>query len=600
MHRTHFVPCLVGWGAMLFTLAFLVGSTPAPARAQGPEITEKIEVAVGTTRTITSKFDLAKVQNDFPKILTIRAVPNKADQVMVDAVMPGVARITLTDVKGNSWIVEVKVISDTVRELKDLIKRTLPTSSIDVQATDTGTIVLSGWVLSADDVRAVAQLAASIEKKMISTAPNGASSTTQSGWVVNNVRMGGVQQVQLEVVVAVVNRSDARNLAFSWNVVGNNWIVNSLWATPLGVTQLLTPLSPGATSTGLTNLGTNNLSFGVLNGNSSILGFLQALRTEGLTKILAEPHLTTMSGRPARILSGGNVQIIASGAGSTAQLSADFGTIVNFLPVVLGNGKVHLEVAAEVSTPTTSIPIPGAGSPGTVSFSVLKRQANAAVEIEDGQTLAIGGLIQNTVNSTMNRVPVLGDIPGVGMLFSQSNYTVTEEEMIILVTPRLVDPVDCTKIPKHLPSQETRVPDDFELFCELILEAPRGQRQVGVTPHTYQPAFKNAPNIGQYPCAGGNCANPDTGCASGNCGTPRLSALPNTTGSATANSGPRYPEVSAVPTSNTRVVPDADLPQIPTVINAPAPIAPSLGVPAIPVPSSRDFETRPQLPPVPR
>jgi pilus assembly protein CpaC len=587
MHRTHFVPCLIGWGALLFTLTFLVGST---AHAQGPDITQNatiITMGVGTSQTYFSKNKLVSANNDAPKVMMIRKVENKPDQVIFEAIAPGRARVMIVDDKGNKDFIEVLVISDRVKELRDLIARTLPTASVNVSSTDAGTIVLTGFVLTSDDARVIGELA-------------------RGPGFVNNVRIGGVQQVQLEVVVAVVNRSDARNLAFSWNVVGNNWIVNSLFATPLGVSQILTPLSPGTTTTGLTNTGSSNLSFGVLNGNSSIQGFLQALRTEGLTKILAEPRLTTLSGRPARILSGGNVQIIASGAGSTAQLSADFGTIVNFLPVVLGNGKIHLEVGAEVSTPTTSIPIPGAGSPGTVSFSVLKRTANAAVQIEDGQTLAIGGLIQNQVDSTINRVPILGDIPGIGMLFSQSNYTVTEEEMIILVTPRLVDPVDCTKIPKHLPGRETRVPDDFELFCELILEAPRGPRQVGLPPHNYQAAYKGAPNLGQYPCAGGNCGNSDTGCANGNCGATRYGAFQRTDATGPASMTmptQRRADLVGTPTSNFRVNGDPDLPQIPSVTPIPAatPLSPSLGVPALPTPSSsREFEMRPQLPPVPR
>src|SRR5439155_16413362 len=108
-----------------------------------------------------------------------------------------------------------------------------------------------------------------------------------------------------------------------------------------------------------------------------------------------------------------------------------------------------------------------------------KRSANVAVQMEDGQTLAIGGLIQNRVDSNASKVPVLGDLPFFGAAFRNMTYTETEEEMIILVTPRLVDAVDCTKIPRHLPGRETRTPSDFELFLEGILEAPRGQRNVG-------------------------------------------------------------------------------------------------------------------------
>lgn len=578
MHRTHFVPCLVGWGALLFSLAFLIGSAAPPAHAQ-PQITQNatvITIGVGTTQNYVSKYKLTEVINDSPKVLMVRKVEAKADQIILEAISPGRARLQVIDEKGNKDIIEVIVISDRVKELRDLVARTLPTAAVMVNATDAGTIVLSGFVLTDEDARALAQLSSAI-----------------GGQVVNNVKIGGVQQVQLECVIAVVNRSNARNYSFSWNVIGNNWIGSSLLTTPLGVTQLLTPFSPANVTTGLVNAGTTNANFAVLNGNSSVMGFLQALRTEGLTKIMAEPRVTALSGRPARVLSGGNVQIIASGAGSTAQLSTDFGTILSCLPVVMGNGKIHLEVNAEVSNPTTSIPIPGAGSPGTITFTTLKRNVTAAVQLEDGQTLAIGGLIQNIVNSTSTRVPVLGDIPGLGMLFTQSSDTVTEEEMIILVTPRLVDGVDCTKIPKRLPSQETRMPDDFEFFCELILEAPRGPRQVGFPPHNYKAAFKGAPNIGQYPCAGGSCGN---GCASGNCGNGCANGSCGATGSSNlANSVPRLTDVPAQLTSNPRVVADPDLPPISTTPSS----QPGLGVPAIPIPTpSREFETRPQLPPV--
>src|SRR5262249_55028822 len=162
---------------------------------------------------------------------------------------------------------------------------------------------------------------------------------------------GGVHQVQLEVVVAVVNRSAARNMTFSFNIVGANWFVSSLFGGTQGVTSVLTPLSPGNVVSTLTPTGTGaNIPFGVLNGNSSVMGFLQLLRTEGLTKILAEPRVTTLSGRSAQIVSGGQTPILtATGLGASTVDYKSFGTVVNFLPVVLGNGKIHLEVSPEFS-----------------------------------------------------------------------------------------------------------------------------------------------------------------------------------------------------------------------------------------------------------
>src|SRR5262249_41691735 len=137
--------------------------------------------------------------------------------------------------------------------------------------------------------------------------------------------------------------------------------------------------------------------------------------------------------------------------------------------------------------------------------------AQVAVQLEDGQTLAIGGLIQKTVNATINRVPVLGDIPFLSVAFTSKSYTEQEEGLLILVTPRLGDGMTCCQIPKYLPDRETRSPDDFELFLEGIMEAPRGPRVVSAHPKAYQGAHMNSPNAGVYPCPGGACAVPGLG-----------------------------------------------------------------------------------------
>ncbi|HZZ77914.1 MAG TPA: hypothetical protein VFE62_05325 [Gemmataceae bacterium] len=597
MHRTHFVPCLMGWGALLLSLVFLAGPLATRAHAQGPEITQNatvITLGVGTTQTYQSKFDLKQVQNDSPKVLMVRPIPGKSDQVIFEAIAPGRARVNLVDVKGMKEIIEVVVVSDRVKELRDLITRTLPTAAVTVNSTDAGTIVLGGYVLTTADARALQQLALAV-----------------GGNVVNNVRIGGVQQVQLEVIVAIVNRSEARNLSTSWLTANNNWFLTSLTGGPGGLASTLTNAGGTITSNLAAATGSNNVAFGVFNSNGGQLGFIQALRTEGLTKILAEPRVTTLSGRPAFIVSGGETPILtSSGVGAPSVSYKQFGTVVHFLPIVLGNGKIHLEVRPELSNlnPANGITIPGTTATTVPGFDT--RSAQVAVQIEDGQTLAIGGLIQNRTTGTTSRIPIIGDIPGLGMLFSANSYNVTEEEMIILVTPRLVDPVDCTKIPKFLPGRETRVPDDFEFFCELILEAPRGPRAVGLAPHTYQPAFRNAPSI--YPCANGHCGPNGLGapgcstCAPGSIGSiGGISSIRNDgIGTASLTTTPSLRDIPGTPTSNSnfRIGTDPEMPTIPSVqpIPSPTPIQPSLGGPSIPIPSAHEFTPRAPLPPLPR
>jgi pilus assembly protein CpaC len=122
--------------------------------------------------------------------------------------------------------------------------------------------------------------------------------------------------------------------------------------------------------------------------------------------------------------------------------------------------------------------------------------------MESGQTLAIGGLIEHRSQTNMRKVPFLGDLPFLGTAFSSKFNNETEVELLFLVTPHLVDPMSCDQAPKVLPGQETRVPDDFELYLEGIQEAPRGCRDVFVN-HHYLAAYKNSPTVGTYPCCPG-------------------------------------------------------------------------------------------------
>ncbi|HZT79648.1 MAG TPA: hypothetical protein VFA26_05490, partial [Gemmataceae bacterium] len=256
-----------------------------------------------------------------------------------------------------------------------------------------------------------------------------------------------------------------------------------------------------------------NILVGVLNTNSGFLAFLQALRQESVLKLLAEPRLVTLSGRPASFLSGGEQAVpVPAGLGQVGVQFEEFGTRLNFLPIVKGDGRIYLEVEPEVSFLNAAN---GTVIQGTVVPGRTTQRVHTSIELEDGQTFVIGGLIQNTVNGTTQKIPVLGDLPFVGTAFSSKNYEETETELVVMVTPRLVDAMACDQAPKLLPGMETRSPDDFELFLEGILEAPRGPRQICVN-GTYVPAYRNAPNAGQFPCAGGGCG--PAGCGAGGCG----------------------------------------------------------------------------------
>jgi len=589
MHRTYFVPRLLGCWSFVVALMLLCGqftTAQTPVQqvrfAQGePEIKQEVPVVtmtVGTTQIYQAKGNLKRVENNNSKVLNVTAVPKEFDKVRLEGIATGRARVTLTDQKDQAEIIDVVVISDRVKELREAIARAVPTGSINVNSTDSGnTIVVSGTVLTTDDARVIQQLGASV-----------------GGNVINNVKLGGVQQVQLEVIIAVVNRSEARNMSFSFSSNSQNWFASSIFGAPFTFANAIAA-APAAATSSITQTGAANIPFGILNSKNSFLGFLQALRTENLAKIIAEPRITTLSGRPAYIVSGGETPLLtSSGQGAPTISYKQFGTVVNFLPIVLGNGKIHLEVRPELSDIDNTLGISIPGITPTIVPGFRTRSAQVAIQMEDGQTLAIGGLIQNNVNASISRVPVLGDLPFLGVAFTSKQYTETEQELVILVTHRLVDPVDCTKIPRYLPGRESRSPDDFELFLEGIMEAPRGPRNVNLHPRSYEAAYKNSANIGLYPCGDNGRGGP--GCAQGNCAPTQLSGLGTPAGSTRVDFArpmptPSFPEVPAIPTSSSSGTGNVELlpasPSIPTL----GPVTPS-------IPTQREQQPRPVLPPV--
>jgi pilus assembly protein CpaC len=457
-------------------------------------------VPINVTKVVatTGKALIEKIENKNPAI--VRANPSEtAKEVVFTGLVPGLTRVFVTDTEKRTEAFDVVVQSD-VEYLRFMLKRVMPTASIEPIPSGNNVFILSGTVAKVEDIPIILQTAQSIV----------------GAGIINALRVGGVMQVQLDVVIAEVSRSELRQMGFSFIDAGQQHFITSV-LTSGNSTTLTNAISPAAVTGLLQNAP--NLAFGFVNDQQGFLSFLQALRTEGLAKFLAEPRLTTLSGKPASFLSGGRLAVPEpSGLGTNAVRFEDFGTQLNFLPIVLGNGKIYLEVEPIVNTinQQNGTVIQGTAVPG---FDT--QRLHTQVEMEPGQTFALGGLVQHTVNAAASRVPVVGDIPFLNWFFSSKSYNETETELLILVTPHLVDAMACDQLPRYLPGQETRSPDDFELFLEGLLELPRGQREVCVGGH-YLAAYKNSPNAGTFPCAGtgGACGR---GCdANGHCYGPAM------------------------------------------------------------------------------
>ncbi|MFO0876064.1 MAG: hypothetical protein U0840_01725 [Gemmataceae bacterium] len=488
MHRTFQKP----WALLGAWLALLMGGLPSVSRAQlnSPENRPLVVVLQGTTRLqMSTRKPIRTVVNPKEGILSIRTIERDPTTVLLVGQGPGITRVELEDADGNRESREVVVQAD-VEYLNQQLRKAIPASAIQVIPNGTSTVVLTGYVGRAEDVQVAQSIAASVGFQ-----------------VINGLRLNGVQQVQLDVVIAEVRRTKDRS--FGFNFIGNarQSVYGSTpgsiltLANPIGVTSSsLQPTGFGQAIRSLPGGPANGTIFGGVIGNAAgFLGFLQALEIEGLAKVLAQPRLVTLSGNPASFLEGGEQAIpVPAGLGQVGVQFEEFGTRLNFLPIVLGNGRIHLEVEPEVSRldEAAGTTIAGATVPGRAT-----QRIHTTVEMETGQTFAIGGLIQKEVNAQAQKVPVIGQVPFLGALFSNKSMEEREVELVVLVTPHLVDPQSSSQVGKVLPGQESRTPDDFELFLEGILEAPRGPRAV-FQGNRYVPAHRNGPTADLYPAAG--------------------------------------------------------------------------------------------------
>src|SRR5207249_12080066 len=223
----------------------------------------------------------------------------------------------------------------------------------------------------------------------------------------------------------------------------------TLLANPLAVSPLGVGLSQAI-----------NALFRFNSGSASWTGFIDALKQHNVVKILAEPSLVTLSGQEASFLAGGEFPYpVPQALGTTTIKFKQFGVAVLFKPTVLSNSKISVAVTPEVSELdfANAISIQGFLIP-----SITTRRASTVVELGDGQSFAIAGLLRDTVREQISKFPMLGDIPILGALFRSSSFQKNETELIIIVTPHLVKPLHVAK--QSLPTDFYVEPNDLEFY----------------------------------------------------------------------------------------------------------------------------------------
>lgn len=428
---------------------------------------ETLEMTVNSSRILTIGKPLPRVQVNNPEVAEITALSETQIQVM--AKKPGVTQVNLFDEDDNVYSVDTIVYPD-ARELTLLLRTQFPTAALKVVPTS-NSVIVSGYVDDPSQVQRIIDIASDYAPK-----------------VLNNIKVGGVQQVLLEVKVMEVSRTKLRNLGFDWGNIGSrgDFAVS-------GVGGLLNTAANQSSSAGggaATALGTlqagsgQNFNFGVLNGGSSFFGVLDMLTQKSVAKVVAEPKLVTVSGRPAQFVVGGQFPIIVASAFYQSVQWRNYGTQVDFVPIVLGNGAIRLEVRPLVSELDDAR---GTTVNGTTVPAIILRQVDTAAELRAGQTLALAGLVQQRIETTTRGLIGISELPLLGIPFRHVSDQYNEVETLILVTPHLIDGMDACQVPPGGPGYATSNPDNCELYCKGHIEVPNrlGPDMLGPYPDPY-------------------------------------------------------------------------------------------------------------------
>lgn len=386
--------------------------------------------------------------------------------------------------------------------LKRKFAELLPGQPIEARAAQRS-IVLSGRVSDAESMNAATRIAATfLAQIQTAKTPEQFQQGSQSrredksvGEVINLLQVSGAQQVMLEVKVAEINRTEVKRLDAQFNSIArslgnfsvggvnggatfppalfepNNAKLPTFVPQPGAIQQ---PYGPAITEF-LPNTQTiqnQGLLMSFLSKSFLFNLALDAAKEHGLARILAEPTLTTLSGQEATFVSGGEFPIpVPQGLNTITIVFKQYGISVKFLPVVLNSGHINLTLNVGVSElesgNTVNMSLPGT-SANFVIPSLTERSATGVVELSDGQTIGLAGMLHETTRSLVTKFPGLGSIPVLGALFSSQNYQKGETELVILVTPRLARPLPAGKI--RMPTDAYTEPSDTDFFFRGRIE----------------------------------------------------------------------------------------------------------------------------------
>jgi len=430
--------------AALLGFVVTVTTVPAPAGAETLRVmrgatSSALNVPMNSAVVVESDVPFAEVSVANPGIADISTLSDR--NIYVLGKLPGRTTLTLLGADGSLITnVDVQVTPD-MREFKERLRQILPGEPIEVRTANDG-IVLSGTVSSAAKLDRALDLASRYAPERIS----------------NLMSVGGTQQVMLKVRFAEMSRSVSKQLS------GGLISTMSRGSVGLGSGSLVPGTNlgdPGSTVLNLNAQSAGQAAFGLSIGGAQLAVMLEALESKGIVRTLAEPNLIALSGQEATFLAGGEIPVPAPQDNGAISIEYKaFGVQLNFTPRVVDGDIINISMKAAVSSidPTQTAPV----GDNLTAVAFRTRETSTTVEIRDGDSFAIAGLLQDDFRDQNAQVPWLGDIPILGALFRSTEYQRNQSELVIIITPHLVTPTRGEAL--ALPTDRVRIPTENELF----------------------------------------------------------------------------------------------------------------------------------------
>jgi pilus assembly protein CpaC len=392
---------------------------------------QRLELTAGKSKVLDLPVAIKRASLANPEVAdTVVLSPT---QIYLTGKTTGVTNLTLWNESGKMMGMYDVVIAPDLSRLKENLHKTMPEEKGILVTASHDHITLSGTASSATNLSRALSIAEAYAPKK----------------VINSMQVGGVQQVMLEVRVAEMNRELIRRLGINFTMVAPESFGISLLGQ---LTQIENSVQTA--SQAITGI------FGFNTGSASWTGFVDALKEENLVKVLAKPTLVALNGQEAAFLAGGEFPIpVPQAFGLVTIQFKKFGVGLVFTPNVMNGKHISLNVAPEVSELDFQNAL---RTQGFLVPAITTRRAATTIELADGQSFAIGGLLRDNVRESVKKFPLLGELPIVGALFRSSSFQKNETELLIIVTPHLVKPMDLTA--QTLPTDYYVEPNDFEFY----------------------------------------------------------------------------------------------------------------------------------------